>query len=469
MRQTVWSNVKQMSVSNHISGASDSRTDTLPSVSGIRSPKRTFRTSDGSRANWFRYYAGFSAAFVEDTIEQLDLKPGAILLDPWLGSGTTSEVAIAKGYQIRGYDLNSAMLLVARARLLPTEAVKDIPTLVERISHVSPQDTLRPEVMPKADTIDPLEQWLQPASARAFRMVESRIAAVVLDHRYSSASPIWKDAGQVLPIVAFCYVGLFRTLRYFISKFQSSNPTWVKVSKGNLRIQLSFRRIYNRFLKEITILQNALSSETRKMPLVGKRRCIIAQASSTKIPLSAKSVDAVLSSPPYCTRIDYVRATLPELAVIRFPNGKSIRQLREQMLGTPTISKGRCDNARAWGPTCNRFLSKVETHSSKASSTYYLKYYRQYFASAFASLHEIDRVLNRSGQCALVIQDSYYKDVLNDLPTIYCEMAEEVGWHLEQKIDFPVKRTFAGINPVVKQYRDAFQAVESVLIFRKIG
>ncbi|MCH7544281.1 MAG: DNA methylase, partial [Proteobacteria bacterium] len=73
---------------------------------------------------------------MEDVINQLDLRPGAILLDPWLGSGTTSEVATKMGYQIRGFDLNPAMLLVARARLLPTEAAENIATLVKRICHV---------------------------------------------------------------------------------------------------------------------------------------------------------------------------------------------------------------------------------------------------------------------------------------------------------------------------------------------
>ncbi len=444
-----------------------SRTETVPTVSDIRSPKRVAGAGDHSRAKWFRYYAGFSAGFVEDTIDHLDLKPNAILLDPWLGTGTTSEIATVKGYQIRGYDLNPAMLLVARARLLATETAADVSTLVEQISHTYERGILRPERVTKPETDDPLEQWLQPASARAFRVLESGIAAVVSSHSYSSASPNWKNAGRVPPVVAFLYVGLFRTLRHFVSKFQSSNPTWVKVSKGNPRIQLSLELIYNRFLSEITHLQDALSSETRIMPAVGNRRCVMTGASSTKLPLSSNSVDAVLTSPPYCTRIDYVRATLPELAVIRFPNGESIRRLREQMIGTPTISKGSYVHDRAWGPSCNSFLSKVETHSSKASSTYYLKYYQQYFASAFASLREIDRVLNDSGQCVLVVQDSYYKDVPNDLPKIFCEMARGLGWQLNEKIDFHVKRTLAGINPEVKQYRSDFQAVESALIFRK--
>ena len=195
--------------------------------------------------------------------------------------------------------------------------------------------------------------------------------------------------------------------------------------------------------------------------------CVIKRSSSLQLPLSSDSVDAVISSPPYCTRIDYVRATLPELAVIEYPNGDSIRDLREKMTGTPTINKNQHHVSAGWGSTCSRVLSAVERHPSKASVTYYLKYYRQYFASVYASLCEIDRVLKRSGRCVLVVQDSYYKDVQIDLPLIFVEMANGLEWCLHKKVDFHVKQTLAGINPDVKKYRNVFQATESVLWFSK--
>ena len=450
---------------DHPTTSSFSRTESTL-VSAIRSPKRS-RGADYSRAKWFRYYAGYSAGFVEDTLNQLDLDPNAILLDPWLGAGTTAEVAATRGYQVRGYDLNPAMLLVARARTLATDSKADIAGLVKRIAVAYERASSRVAKTGRSEIDDSLEKWLQPASARAFRLLEGSVAATVLGQPASYGSAIWSQFGRVSSTAAFFYVGLFRTLRHFIADFQSSNPTWVKVSDGKQRVQLSIERIGNRFFKEIALLQDALNSEQRVMPSVGNRKCAINLASSTKLPLSVNSVDVVLSSPPYCTRIDYVHATLPELAVIRFPNGDVLRRLREGMIGTPTIARESFSHDRAWGSTCNRFLSDVEAHTSKASSTYYLKYYRQYFVSAFASMREIDRVLKKAGHCVLVVQDSYYKEVLNDLPTIFCEMALGIGWKLKRKIDFPVKRTLAGINPRAKQYRDAFQAVESALIFQK--
>jgi hypothetical protein len=286
-------------------------------VSATRSPKRRVR-AENSRANWFRYYAGFSEGFVEDTIAQLELSDGATLLDPWLGAGTTSQVATAKGYRIRGYDLNPAMLLVAKARTLATCASKRIPALTDAICRHY-ERSLKSGEKSSRPASDPLEQWLQPATARAFRRLERSVAATLSEPEPSLTPPIWSRADRVSAILAFFYVGLFRALRHFISEFQSSNPTWIKTSDGKGRVYLSADRILNRLCKEIESLSTAIQSETQVMPLVSSRRCVIGQASSLRLPLSSGSVDAVISSPPYCTRIDYVRATLPELAVIGYP------------------------------------------------------------------------------------------------------------------------------------------------------
>lgn len=434
-------------------------------VFSIRSPKRRPR-SQPSRANWFRYYADFSAEFVEDAISHLDLGSGATLLDPWLGAGTTAEVAALKGLRFKGYDINPAMLLVSRARTIPTIAAPQIPIFMDSIAR-SYKKNAKTRVKSADSWIDPLEQWLQPASAHAFRILERTVKTALFEHQGSSATPLWRQADQTSPIVALFYVGLFRTLRYFISAFQSSNPTWIKVADDGERIQASSKRVLNRFCKEIGSLQKSINAELQMMPSVTSRRCGINRASSLRLPVASDSIDAVVSSPPYCTRIDYVRATLPELAVIGYPNGMVTRRLRDQMIGTPTINKCATYDSNLWGKTCSRFLSAVERHSSKASSTYYLKNYRQYFASIFASLIEINRVLKSRGQCVLVVQDSFYKEIKNNLPRIFIEMTAQFDWSLDNKKPFRVNQTLAGVNPDVKAYRKTFNATEWVLVFSK--
>lgn len=430
----------------------------------IRSPKRRPR-SQPSRADWFRYYADFSTEFVEDIISHLDLSPGATLLDPWLGGGTTAEIAAARGLRFKGYDINPVMLLVSRARTIPTSAAAQIPNVMDLLARSYKKNIKN--VMKFGASTDPLEQWLQPASARAFRVLERSVETTLCEQDATSRTPLWRRTGRASPTLALFYVGLFRTLRHFIWAYESSNPTWVKVANEGKRVQLSADRILNRFQKEIRSLLKSITTEEEEVHLVSNRSCVINRASSIRLPVASGSIDAAVSSPPYCTRIDYVRATLPELAVIGHPNGKVIRRLRERMIGTPTIDECEEYDSDNWGATCSRFLSAVEGHSSKASSTYYLKYYRQYFASIFSSLYEIDRVLKPNGKCVLVVQDSYYKNKKNNLPRMFIEMAAYYGWSLDKKKSFRVNQTLAGVNPDVKAYRTTFHATEWALLFSK--
>jgi hypothetical protein len=430
-------------------------------LTAIRSPKRRTRKII-SRANWFPYYADFSVEFVEDIVSHLELTPGSTLLDPWLGAGTTAQIGAANGLYVRGYDLNPAMVIVSRARVLPTTAKGRISTLLESITR-SYEVKVKERRLSQL-SYDPLQQWLQPKSVGKFRILQETIN---LSFNRSTHTSFWQRTKGISPLFAFFYVGLFRTLRYFLFDFKSSNPTWIKVADHEERLTLRSDQIIDRFCREMRLLLSSLFDETRVMPTVDNERCIIDCASSLDLPLPSESIDAVVSSPPYCTRIDYVKATLPELAMIGYPNGPVTRSLRDKMIGTPTITKLEGRDRERWGSTCARFLSAVENHSSKASSTYYLKYYIQYFSSVFASLVEINRVLKNSARCVLVVQDSYYKEVKNDLPQMIIEMGLALGWSMKDKKPFRIKQTLAGLNPDVKAYRRTFRATEFVLVFSK--
>src|SRR5690625_7356069 len=51
-----------------------------------------------------------------DLLDYFSLDFDSIILDPWNGSGTTTEISSGLGYDSVGFDLNPVMLIVARAR-----------------------------------------------------------------------------------------------------------------------------------------------------------------------------------------------------------------------------------------------------------------------------------------------------------------------------------------------------------------
>lgn len=73
----------------------------------------------------YQYYAGFANEFVADILEKY-ATPGARVLDPWNGSGTTTSVCAVQGYQSVGIDINPATIPVAWSRLANSELTKDL-------------------------------------------------------------------------------------------------------------------------------------------------------------------------------------------------------------------------------------------------------------------------------------------------------------------------------------------------------
>ena len=353
------------------------------------------------------------------------------------------------------------MLIAARARLLsPREGPSIEPLALDIITKARSSDL-------EVGADDPLCVWFTPASSSIFRRIEAAIHQLLIGSSRSRCGEVREDVAQFSDLAAFYYVALFRTVRDLMSRFVPSNPTWTKrpaspmhrLRPGNDKV---LRTFYGHILEMASSLDQGLQVVDRSASDI-----LLLLSDSGNVPLENGSVDFVLSSPPYCTRIDYAVATMPELAVLGFHPDGELRVLRRQLIGSSTVPSHDVEPNAAWGDKCSTFLSRVALHPSKASSGYYYKNHVQYFSMMYQSLREVMRVLSSGGLCALVVQDSYYKDIHNDLPAIFQEMLLGLGMLSERRLDFPIRQLMANINSRARRYRASATAVESVLVMRK--
>jgi hypothetical protein len=178
-------------------------------------------------------------------------------------------------------------------------------------------------------------------------------------------------------------------------------------------------------------------------------------------------VDCILTSPPYCTRIDYTAATRIELAVIDSLLKIDTVELNRSMIGTTKVPSRNVERQQEWGDKCLRFLEAVERHPSKASGGYYLRTHLDYFDKMHRSVVNMSGALRENGYAILILQDSYYKDVHNDVPGIISQMAGSHGLDLKRREDFRSPNCMSRINPRAPSRATRTGAVESVLIFQK--
>jgi hypothetical protein len=430
----------------------------------VENPKRDTQDSTG-RASWYPYYAGYSNKFAYSVLQSAHLDEGSCILDPWNGGGTTTEAALSLGLSARGYDLNPVMVVIAKARTLSCRIKNSLFPISADIAAKS-TNARSETILQLSLGNDPLNMWFRPEAVRYIRKFESYTKILLVDETNPPDLRDTRTVNRLSDLAAFFYTVLFRSVRVFLRPFLSSNPTWVKRPKAESdKVQVEMLEFQRVFQQEASYMISTILDKGSCDSTFAEANISIAVASSYSLPDPDNSLSFVLSSPPYCTRIDYAVATMPELALLGYSLGEDFHQLRRKLIGTSTVPPSVGQTSSGWGKTCNEFLEAVKSHDSRASNTYYYKNHFQYFDTIFQSLTEIQRVLVPKGCCILVVQDSYYKDIHNDLQQIFIEMGDALGLSVNKRIDFKFDRSLARINASSRRYRSNSDAVESVLCF----
>jgi hypothetical protein len=394
--------------------------------SSVVSPKRPARES-GGLSDLYPYYAGFSFEWALGVLET-HCPPKALVLDPWNGCGTTTTAAAYQGRSSVGLDINQVVLNIAKLRVLSgarPDSLKD-----------------RPKSDRKRDRVcaDPLIRWFDHESTIAFRS--------------------WSNLAKSRPIVErlVLELAIIRTARSVTSKAIGSNPTWVRrsddqVSCSATEIDASINLNYADIAERISQVER---------PDVTPQ---LIRGSSVALPLADESVDFVLTSPPYLTRIDYTVLLSRELALLGSTESAQTL-LRKSSMGTTAIRAP--DLARPeFGSRISRVLEAVAAHPSKASGGYYLKQKLQYFTDLVRSVAEIHRTARLGAKAVVVVQDSTYKDVHIPLGGIVVDEFARLGWALNRLEEHSVQRSLVSLNSKSRVYGNV-AVNENVIHIQKV-
>jgi hypothetical protein len=419
--------------------------DVRPELDSLLSPKRN-ALDESARASWYPFYAGFSPSFVRSALSLAGLATDGTVLDPWNGSGTTTRVAWEKGLRSIGCEINPALLIVACAKTIEGPGLNGVNVILKRIKSAR-FGRLR------AGSPDALDPWLTPESVAHVRALDTTIRNGL---RFGEVS------GS--PELSLVYLAFFRVLRRLLAGYLS-NPTWVRIPrKSEPRQEIGSQHLRSLLASELEALCRSIEPAA---PAQIDRTCRLLLGDSRDLPLETASIDAVVGSPPYCTRLDYVASTRIELALLGLmPNGMQ-EELRKRTIGSPLTGTYQLERNDDWGPTCSRLLSRVLAHKSKASSTYYARFMGSYFCGLFGSLREIGRVLKPGATATIVVQSSLYKELLVDLPGIVCEMAENVGLEEVGRHEYSATWVRSTQNPRARRYTSSRKVSEFALRLRR--
>ena len=229
---------------------------------------------------WFRYSAGFAALWVKEVLENWDIKPDDIILDPFVGSGTVPVVCDTLRINSIGIEAHPVVERICKAKLQWTSD----PVRVEQLA----TEILNHSKDKSSDLSSYPELIHRSFDKEALAILDSMKSAWLLIQDSSSESElIWLALTSILR----------SSSRAGTAQWQYILPN--KTKKNVTDPRLAFQYQVGIITADMVWMQ-AQEKKSRAAIILGDARTFTSSLN--------KKVDAVITSPPYANNYDYADA-----------------------------------------------------------------------------------------------------------------------------------------------------------------
>ena len=397
---------------------------------------------------WLKYREGFSSQLVKLLLNEFNIGVGDLVLDPFMGSGTTALVCSLEGINSIGYDT----LPMSKLSILAKTAVYDynlieLKTILDHIISI--------EVPNNYNKRTPYVS----ITNGAYPETEEKAIAYFSDYfEKSEYSEISKN------LVKLCIVNSLERVSYTIKSGQYLNwdhrcPKIIKINQ--LRIENGKKPFVNKNDKgNLPTLKEVLVSEFSQMiediaNLQEKDNCFKAKCNYIEgsvlfeiLNVIDNSISSVITSPPYCNRYDYTRTYGLELAYLGKDNAE-IKKLRQTLLSCTVESKTKVavlkehymkydrlndNNKIKHIVNKNKVLNEIKealqarNENGEINNKGILRMVEGYFLELTFLFFELYRVCKKGAQVAFV--NDNVRDAGEVIPVDYLStnLAEEIGF-----------------------------------------
>ncbi|PYP90120.1 MAG: hypothetical protein DMG65_12230 [Candidatus Angelobacter sp. Gp1-AA117] len=306
------------------------------------------------------------------------------VLDPMVGSGTTAVAARLRGHRAIGFDTDPLALLIAKtwaSDIKPKHLRKSAEKVLKEAEKIYKKLHVKDAYPVGADkeTKAFIRFWFDATNRR-------QLAALA-----GSISKIKESVDRTLLWCAFSRLIITK-------KIGASLAMDVSHSRPHKKYKTAPIKPFDRFLASVeTILKNSPFSAARKIPIAQIRK-----GDARELPIESRSIDLVITSPPYLNAIDYLRGHKLSLVWMRHWIS-DLRELRSRNVGAEHSVDSELDDE------LSKALKRMgETTKLPGRIQDMLKQYLRDMDKVFS---EIARVLRKNGEAVVVIGDSMIKGV----------------------------------------------------------
>jgi hypothetical protein len=401
-----------------------------------------------------RAYGGYTTKQIAYYENLIPAPAGKRILDSMAGQAFALSQLAHQGADLTIVDVNPAPLLLAGLR--DPEIIRDREKLLPLFNDVLQK--LRRKRRPKLSSLR-VDDWLS-SNIKADIDDFARLFGIGLFPPMFS-NEFWNEDKSTRFAVSL----LVLAARKFVCFQKSDNVTWL--TPGGIARE---HRIVEP-LKAAMEEWMAWASETEIHP--NGRMTIHSMSIEEHSVPARKTVDFVVTSPPYANRLDYTRLWAPETAVISYLCGHRVEDIRQASIGSNFVAGTSHyeEEVRALPRRVKQALNDIRDDTAKYSKSYYYPFFRNYAISLSHALRNSAASLKAGGQMIVFLRDTVRKDVLFPSGDLVKSVltSKSIGLKHEESVRHVIKGHIGNVRRITTPGIYGLAQVEWWLRFRKAG
>jgi site-specific DNA-methyltransferase (cytosine-N4-specific) len=352
--------------------------------------------------NWLIFPHSFTSELVHALIDEWELGPNDLILDPFVGAGTTLLAAKEKGIPARGYDLSPFAEFTAQTKVVNYD--------INRL-----ETTWR--VLRK---VLQTQRW--NGLSRDYPQLVKKALPGKLLSAFDSFSNAINELSNSQTEQNFFQLALLANVPIFSrAEVTGGWLKWVEKKNGvSIFPQVVERRV-DRMIQDL-----------REVRMQRKSAWKVGVADARALPNQQATYTSLITSPPYPNRHDYTRVFGVEL-MLSFLDWEETRKLRYQSFHSHPESHPERPKAEEY--VAPRALKKALVRIQKnPHDARVLRMLEGYFLDMYLCLCEAKRVCKQGANIAFVVGNAQYYGQPILVDEITANLGEQVGLNCEKLI-----------------------------------
>lgn len=397
--------------------------------------------------SWYQYTQGYSALLVSGLIKELNLKPGDKVFDPFSGCGTTLLSCLQQGIDSVGTEISPLMSWVTSVKT----RVWDPSILRSSVDKLTKPSVLSVAVPTLSTGVfaDYLAKAYSPYILAQIEAISHYIDCLEL----SDSIKDFLKLGLVSLLEDISQVRKHGSHYRYLLKDEN-----IGLQKLNINVIDPEANIWPKFIDRLNSMIADIAASKFHQPLASST---ILNRDARCTGIAEESVSAVITSPPYLNRNNYIAQQKAELAVLNFIASKSeYKALVESTFRSHTEGKLSKD-ANSDYAEVRKILEAMQL--TKQNNPKIPHMISGYFEDMGSTIRELYRITKPGAVCAFVVGNTRWGGVVVPVDHLLLMIAELHGFHAEKILVTRLK----GNSPQQMKQFGRIPVRESIVIFRK--